>query len=84
MVEYVRSVAADGGGAAAEIDRAKKLLDDGTITQAEYGVYGLQAVAVVGTFCVGILLVPSLTTSIFTGHGGQTVITSIPRLTRLR
>jgi type IV secretory pathway VirB6-like protein len=55
-----------------------------TITQAEYGVYALQAVAVVGTFCVGILLVPSLTTSIFSGHGGQTVVTSIPRLMRLR
>ena len=32
-----------------------------TITQAEYGIYALQALAVVGTFCVGILLVPSLT-----------------------
>ena len=27
-----------------------------TITSAEYGVYGLQAVAVVVTFCVGIAL----------------------------
>src|SRR6266850_2585397 len=42
-----------------------------TITQAEYGVYGLQAVAVIITFCTGIVLVPSLTTSIFSGHGGQ-------------
>src|SRR3984893_1464190 len=31
-----------------------------TITQAEYGIYGLQAFAVVATFCIGILLVPSL------------------------
>ena len=38
-----------------------------TITTAEYGVYGLQAVAVVITFCVGIMLVPSLTSSIFSG-----------------
>ena len=35
MDDYVRSVA-DSGGAAAEIDRAKKLLDDGAITQTEY------------------------------------------------
>jgi Phospholipase_D-nuclease N-terminal/Short C-terminal domain len=32
---YVRSVA-ETDGAAAEIERAKRLLDDGTITQAEY------------------------------------------------
>jgi type IV secretory pathway VirB6-like protein len=42
-----------------------------TITEAEYGVYALQAIAVVITFCTGILLVPSLTTSIFSGQGGQ-------------
>ena len=34
-----------------------------TITSAEYGIYGLQAVAVVVTFCLGIALVPSLTSS---------------------
>ena len=45
-----------------------------TITSAEYGVYGLQAVAVIATFCVGIILVPSLTNSLFTGIGGQTVV----------
>src|SRR4051812_35233259 len=32
--EYVRSVS-DGGGAAAEIDKAKRLLDEGTITPEE-------------------------------------------------
>jgi len=42
-----------------------------TITSAEYGVYGIQAVAVIATFCVGIMLVPSLTNSIFTGTSGQ-------------
>jgi hypothetical protein len=33
--EYVRSVATEGG-AAAEIERAKKLLDSGAISQAEF------------------------------------------------
>src|SRR5216684_3294537 len=44
------------------------------ITSAEYGVYGLQAAAVVGTFCVGIILVPSLTNSIFSGSGGESIL----------
>jgi hypothetical protein len=42
---YVRSVSEGGGGAAAEIDRAKKLLDDGTITQAEYDAIKAKALA---------------------------------------
>jgi hypothetical protein len=45
-----------------------------TITSAEYGVYGLQAVAVIITFCVGIVLVPSLTNSIFSGSSGETIL----------
>ena len=45
-----------------------------TITQAEYGIYALQALAVLGTFCVGILLVPSLTNSIFSGRAGESVL----------
>jgi hypothetical protein len=44
------------------------------ITQAEYGVYALQAVAVVGTFVIGMLLVPSLTNHIFTGGSGGSVM----------
>ena len=44
------------------------------ITQAEYGVYALQAFAVVVTFCAGILLVPSLTQSIFSGPSGESVL----------
>ena len=55
-----------------------------TITSAEYGGYALQAVAVIATFCVGMVLVPSLTNSIFSGHGGQTMISSVPRILRLR
>src|SRR3954471_17111043 len=55
-----------------------------TITTAEYGVYALQAVAVIATFCVGMGMVPSLTNSIFSGPGGQTMISSVPRILRLR
>jgi hypothetical protein len=47
-----------------------------TITSADYGVYGLQAVAVIATFCIGIVLVPSLTSSIFSGQGGQTIVST--------
>ena len=42
-----------------------------TITPAEYGIYALQAFAVVATFCMGILQVPSLTQSIFSGRSGE-------------
>src|SRR5712692_6695184 len=45
-----------------------------TITSAEYGVYALQAVAVIVTFCVGIVLIPSLTNSIFSGSSGETIL----------
>jgi hypothetical protein len=45
-----------------------------TITSADYGVYGLQAAAVVGAFCVGILLVPSMTNSIFSGSSGESLL----------
>jgi hypothetical protein len=55
-----------------------------TITQAEYGIYALQALAVIGTFCMGMVLVPSLTSSIFSGQGGQTLVTSVSRLVRVR
>jgi hypothetical protein len=47
-----------------------------TITSAEYAVYGIQSVVVIVTFCVGIVLVPSLTNSLFTGVGGQSIISA--------
>jgi type IV secretory pathway VirB6-like protein len=46
-----------------------------TITPADYGIYGLQAIAVLVTFCLGILQVPSLTNSIFSGSSGESVVT---------
>ena len=44
------------------------------ITEDYYLVYGLQALVVIGVFCVGILLVPSLTSSMFSGRGGESVL----------
>jgi len=44
------------------------------ITEDLYMLYGLQAFVIIGVFTVGILLVPSLTSSIFSGHGGQSVL----------
>src|SRR4029078_6301494 len=55
-----------------------------TISTAEYGVYGLQAVAVVLTFSIGMLLVPSLTASIFSGQGGLSIVPGVPRFLRTR
>ena len=54
-----------------------------TITQAEYGIYALQAVAVIITFVVGMLLVPSLTSNIFSGGGGESVLSPRISLGRL-
>src|SRR2546426_6703554 len=44
------------------------------ITGDQYMLYGLQALVVIGVFTVGILLVPSLTSSIFSGRGGESVL----------
>jgi Short C-terminal domain/Phospholipase_D-nuclease N-terminal len=44
MDDYVRSVATEGG-AAAEIERAKKLLDSGAISQAEFDAIKQKALA---------------------------------------
>ena len=44
--DYVRQTAGgSGGGAAAEIDRAKRLLDTGAITQAEFDALKQKALA---------------------------------------
>ena len=42
---YVRDAAGSGGGAAAEIDRGKQLLDTGAITQAEFDAIKQKALA---------------------------------------
>ena len=44
------------------------------ITEDLYMLYGLQALVILGVFCVGILLVPSLTSSIFSGRSGESVL----------
>jgi hypothetical protein len=43
------------------------------ITEDLYMIYGLQALVVIGVFCLGIFLIPSLTSSIFSGRGGESV-----------
>ena len=45
MDDYVKSVAGSGGGAAAEIDKAKQLLDSGAITQVEFEAIKAKAIA---------------------------------------
>ena len=43
--DYVQSVAASGGGAASELEKAKKLLDGGAITQQEYDALKVKVLA---------------------------------------
>ena len=43
--DYVRKTAADGGGSAGEIERAKGLLESGTITQEEFDRLKAKALA---------------------------------------
>ncbi|MGE3335729.1 MAG: type IV secretion system protein [Rhodospirillaceae bacterium] len=44
------------------------------ITEDYYLVYGLQSLVIIGVFTVGILLVPTLTSSIFSGRAGGSVL----------
>lgn len=44
------------------------------ITEDLYMLYALQALVIIGVFCIGILMVPSLTSSIFSGRGGESVL----------
>jgi hypothetical protein len=50
------------------------------ITEDQYMLYGIQALVVIGVFTVGILLVPSLTSSIFSGRGGESPLPDRVRL----
>jgi hypothetical protein len=43
--DYVRKTAGSGGGAASEIEKAKSLLDNGTISQAEFDSIKSRALA---------------------------------------
>jgi general stress protein CsbA len=43
--DYVRNAAGSGGGAAAEIDKAKQLLDSGAITADEFAALKAKALA---------------------------------------
>src|SRR6266536_2741485 len=52
------------------------------ITEDQYMIYGLQAFVIIGVFVVGILLVPSLTNSIFSGRGGESVLQDRVQLLR--
>jgi len=45
MDDYVKSVAGSGGGAAAEIEKAKGLLDSGAISQSEFDAIKAKAIA---------------------------------------
>ena len=45
MDDYVRSVATNGGGAAAQIEKAKQLLDSGAISQSEFDALKAKALA---------------------------------------
>jgi hypothetical protein len=39
-------------------------------------LYSVYTVMILGTFTIGVLLVPSLTSSIFSGHSGESVLPS--------
>ena len=43
--QYIRQTAGGGGGSASEIEKAKQLLDNGTITQAEFDAIKAKALS---------------------------------------
>ena len=45
MDEYIKRVATEGGGVAAEIEKAKSLLDSGAINQSEFDAIKAKALA---------------------------------------
>ena len=52
------------------------------ITEDLYMLYVLQTLVIIGTFAVGILLVPALTSSIFSGSGGLGVLPQPQQIVR--
>jgi len=44
------------------------------IDERDYTVYGTQAVVVLGAFMLSVFMIPSLTSSIFSGRGGESVL----------
>lgn len=44
------------------------------ITESDYLVYAVQALVVVGAFALGVFLIPSLTSSLFSGRGGESIL----------
>jgi hypothetical protein len=50
------------------------------ITEDQYLSYGVQTLVVVGVFSLGVFLIPSLTSSIFSGRGGESVFPTHFRL----
>jgi hypothetical protein len=44
------------------------------IDERDYTVYGTQAIVVLGAFMLSVLMIPSLTSSIFSGRGGESVL----------
>ncbi len=44
------------------------------IDERDYTLYGTQAIVVLGAFMLSVLMIPSLTSSIFSGRGGESVL----------
>ena len=44
------------------------------IDERDYTLYGTQAIVVLGAFMLSVLMIPSLTSSIFSGRGGESIL----------